>query len=94
MKRKQQHIFDTLSAKRLPYEAIDVASCAEAKAFLRTHSPRQLELPQLWKRSARTHEKTVDEEESRSSLPLFVGVHEEFENALEGGYLDNLLGVQ
>lgn len=49
MKRKQQHIADTLAALRIPCRVVDVAAEAPVKDFLRAHSPRLLELPQLWR---------------------------------------------
>ncbi len=50
MKREQQHIFDTLQARRISFRAIDIAAPegAEAKTMLREHSPQRLALPQVW----------------------------------------------
>ena len=73
MKRKQQHIIDTLNAKKIPFVLEDVAACADVKEFLRQKSPEALELPQIW----------VGKE--------MVGLHEAFENALEGEYLTEFL---
>ena len=48
MKRKQQHIFDTLDARKIEYMPVDVAASSIVKEVLRTESPRQLDLPQIW----------------------------------------------
>lgn len=48
MKRKQQHIFDTLDARKVKYFPVDVAASAIVKDVLRTESPKQLDLPQIW----------------------------------------------
>lgn len=73
MKRQQQHIFDTLDAKRIKYLPVDVAASQVVKEVLRESSPVQLALPQIW-RGAK-----------------YCGGHEEFENALEGEYLNEFL---
>lgn len=48
MKRKQQHIFDTLEAKKIRNVAVDVAASSTIKEYLRNDSPLALELPQIW----------------------------------------------
>ncbi len=73
MKRKQQHIMDTLQAKKVAFVLEDVAASADVKEFLRKQSPHALELPQIW----------------RGDKAL--GLHTDFENALEGDYLSDFL---
>jgi glutaredoxin-related protein len=73
MKRQQQHIFDTLTAKGITYVPVDVAASQLIKEVLREESPRQLTLPQIWRGKE------------------CLGGHEEFENALEGDYLNQFL---
>ena len=48
MKRQQQHIFDTLDARKFIYVPVDVAASALVKEVLRTESPNKLNLPQIW----------------------------------------------
>jgi hypothetical protein len=73
MKRKQQHIIDTLAAKKIPFALEDVAASADVKDFLRQRSPEALSLPQIWLGSE------------------MIGLHEAFECALEGDYLNEFL---
>ena len=73
MKRQQQHIMDTLDAKRINYFPVDVAASQIVKEVLRESSPVQLNLPQIWRGAS------------------YLGGHEEFENALEGDYLNDFL---
>ncbi len=73
MKRKQQHIIDTLTAKKIPFVLEDVAASADVKDFLRKSSPEALALPQIW----------MGKE--------MIGLHEAFENAVEGEYLTEFL---
>ena len=49
MKRQQQHIFDTLEARKIVYVPVDVAASAIVKEVLRMESPRELKLPQIWR---------------------------------------------
>lgn len=49
MKRQQQHIFDTLEARKITFVPVDVAASAIVKEVLRTESPRELKLPQIWR---------------------------------------------
>lgn len=49
MKRQQQHIFDTLSAHKIDHVPVDVAASNLVKQVLREESPRDLQLPQIWK---------------------------------------------
>lgn len=51
MKRHQQHIFDTLTAKKVEFVPVDVAASPIVKEVLRAESPRELELPQIWRGS-------------------------------------------
>ena len=76
MKRHQQHIFDTLSARKVIYVCVDVAASAIVKEVLRAESPRELKLPQIWLGNK------------------FLGGHEEFENAVEGEYLNEFLKLE
>jgi len=73
MKRQQQHIFDTLSAHKIQFFPVDVAASAIVKEVLKTESPRELKLPQIWRGKE------------------FLGGHEEFENSVEGEYLNEFL---
>lgn len=73
MKRKQQHIIDTLTAKKIPFVLEDVAASADVKEFLRANSPEALNLPQIWRGN------------------VMLGLHEAFENALEGECLSEFL---
>ena len=75
MKRKQQHIIDTLNAKKIPFTLEDVAASADVKEFLKAQSPEALALPQIWRGKE------------------MIGLHEAFENALEGDYLTEFLGT-
>lgn len=76
MKRQQQHIFDTLAARRIDHVPVDVAASALVKEVLREASPRELKLPQIWRGAE------------------FLGGHEEFENAVEGDYLQDFLKAE
>lgn len=49
MKRHQQHIFDTLTAKKVTFVPVDVAASPIVKEVLREESPRALDLPQIWR---------------------------------------------
>ena len=76
MKRQQQHIFDTLLAQKIEHVPVDVAASGLVKEVLRAESPRELQLPQIWRAAE------------------FLGGHEEFENAVEGGYLKDFLKIE
>lgn len=78
MKREQQHIFDTLQARRIPFHAIDIAApeSGAVKMMLRERSPRQLALPQVWVENA-----------FRTDYTTFV-------EALENDLLESLLAPQ
>lgn len=49
MKRQQQHIFDTLLARKIEYVPVDVAASSIVKEVLKSESPKELKLPQIWK---------------------------------------------
>ena len=49
MKRQQQHIFDTLSAHKIEFVPVDVAASTVVKDVLKAESPRELQLPQIWR---------------------------------------------
>lgn len=49
MKRHQQHIFDTLLAEKVDHVSVDVAASSLVKEVLREESPRELQLPQIWR---------------------------------------------
>lgn len=49
MKRQQQHIFDTLLAHKIDHVPVDVAASSIVKDVLKAESPRELQLPQIWR---------------------------------------------
>lgn len=49
MKRQQQHIFDILAARKIDHVPVDVAASAVVKEVLKQESPRELQLPQIWR---------------------------------------------